>query len=258
MLNTKQPVLFLSHGAPTNALLDNDFTQRLSELGRRLKRPRAVVVVSAHWITQGVRVTASERPETIHDFYGFPQELYEIQYSAPGAPELVPELQALMDGLVADPDRGLDHGAWSVLRFLFPAAEVPVLQLSLDAGRTSAEHYQLGRCLRMLRQTEVLILASGNLTHNLGAVQFHDEHAAPMAWVKRFDDWATAALLEGNDSALVAMQAPDGLFLRNHPTSEHFIPLLYALGARDSSDVVSFPYVGFQYAALSMRCVQFG
>ena len=259
MLKTRQPALFLGHGAPTNATQDNEFTRSLRALGRRLVRPRAVLIVSAHWVTEGVQVTGAERPKTIHDFYGFPPELYAIEYAAPGAPALALEVGSLLSGeLTVDSARGLDHGAWSVLCFLFPEADVPVIQLSIDLGRSAEQHRQLGRSLSPLRDAGVLLIGSGNLTHNLGAVSFPDEHAAPPEWVRVFDEWAKEALLRGDEEALVAMRAPADLFSRNHPTAEHYIPLLYALGARAPADPVSFPFEGYQYGVLSMRCVQFG
>lgn len=255
----RHPSLFISHGAPTNATEDNDFTRSLSRLAGELRRPEAILVVSAHWMTRGVHVTGSAEPETIHDFYGFPKELYEIRYPASGATALVPEIKKLVaDGLAVDPTRGLDHGVWSVLRYLFPKADVPVLQLSIDTQRDPMGHFELGRALRPLREAGVLIIGSGNMTHNLHAVDFHNPNAAPPEWAQDFDRWAAAALETGNDDSILKMEAPPGLYARNHPTSEHFIPLLYAMGARHTDEAARFPYVGFQFGCLSMRCVAFG
>ena len=256
----RMPVLFVGHGSPMNALGQNDYTRALARLGAALGAPKAVLVVSAHWQTRGVRVLEVEKPRTIHDFGGFPAALFAVDYPAPGAPAVAARAAELLkaEGAVLDRAWGLDHGAWAVLRHMWPKADVPVLQLSLDAGRTPAGHYKLGRALAPLRDEGVLILGRGNVTHNLRDFD-HDEDAPPRTWAVEFDALVRAALVAGDHQALIA---PDpkraALWRMALPTTEHFLPLLYAMGASGPGDALSFPYEGLQNGTLSMRSVQFG
>lgn len=222
------PVLFVGHGSPMNAIEDNSFHRSWRELGSRLPTPRAVLCISAHWETRGVRVTASERPETIHDFSGFPRALFEVQYPAPGSPELARRTIELLAPEPVAPDTawGLDHGAWSVLCAMYPEADVPVVQLSLDTARPAAFHYDLAKRLAPLRREGVLILGSGNVVHNLGVYRYGER--APYDWALRWDETVRRALLAGEHQALLAYedQGPDAR--RAVPTPEHYFPLLYA------------------------------
>ena len=253
----KMPVLFVGHGSPMNAIEQNRFTETLRGLAARLPRPQAVCVVSAHWVTRGSEVLAVPKPRTIHDFYGFPAPLYQVEYPAPGAPA---EAGRVARELEIRPDEtwGFDHGAWSVLRHLYPQADVPVFQVSLDQGRSLARHLELGSELAGLRRRGVLILGSGNIVHNLRRLQ-GDKDAPPYPWTLEFDGRVKKAI-ENRDVASLAAPESWGRALEAlaHPTLEHYVPLLYCLGSTTQDDAVSYPYEGFEYGSLSMRMVLFG
>ena len=253
----RMPVLFVGHGSPMNAIERNAFTETLSVLGERLPRPKAVCVVSAHWVTSGTQVLKSEHPRTIHDFYGFPRPLYDVQYPAPGAPK---EAERIAGDPVITPVEtwGLDHGAWSVLRHMYPNADVPAFQLSLDTRRGFKEHLELGREIRSLRERGVLILGSGNIVHNLGQVDWEHPHAA-YGWAREFDARVKDAVQAHDASALADPQKwGEALLATAHPTVEHYLPLLYCMGSTDERDAVSYPYEGFDFGSISMRAVLFG
>ncbi|CAM2011678.1 DODA-type extradiol aromatic ring-opening family dioxygenase [Acanthopleuribacter pedis] len=229
---TRMPALFVSHGAPTLPFENNASRAFLSELGRTLARPRAILVVSAHWQTRAPRVTTIARPETIHDFYGFPQSLYDVRYPAPGAPVLAETVIGLLNTrdfqARADGTRGLDHGAWSPLMLMFPAADIPTIQLSLQLGQGPHHHFALGRALAPLREQGVLILASGGAVHNL-AVWQKDCTAVP-APARRFESWLVDQVEGNNREALLQFRThPDAAWA--HPTDEHLLPLFVAMGA---------------------------
>lgn len=221
------PVLFLGHGSPMNAIERNAWSDAWRLIGAALPRPRAVVCISAHWETQGPAVTGAQAPETIHDFYGFPQALFDVRYQAPGDPALARTVASLLgDEARIDPARGIDHGAWGVLLPMFPEADIPVLQVGLDVARDGAWHYTVARRLAPLRDEGVLILGSGNIVHNL---RLHDMRAtAAHVWATRFRDTVEARIREGDHDALTQWDTlPDA---RNAvPTPEHFLPLLYVL-----------------------------
>lgn len=227
MTGRTMPVLFIGHGSPMNAIETNAWSDAWRVLGAALPRPRAILCVSAHWDTEGPQVTGSAAPETIHDFYGFPQALFDVRYRAPGDPALAQRIVSLLgEGVQVDPMRGLDHGAWSVLLPMFPAADIPVLQLGIDTRRDGAWHYALAQRLAPLRDEGVLLLCSGNIVHNL---RLHDMRAtAAHAWALRFRDAVNALIRTGQHRALIDFPTlPDA---RNAvPTPEHFLPLLYAL-----------------------------
>jgi 4,5-DOPA dioxygenase extradiol len=258
---TRMPVLFVGHGSPMNAVEDNAWSRGFRALGSLVGQPKAILAVSAHWYERGTALTGEQRPATIHDFGGFPEELYSIQYPAPGAPELALRISRLLGEKRAPlrTDWGLDHGTWSVLRHLRPQADLPVLQLAIDADLAPAGHLALGAELQPLRDEGVLIFASGNITHNL-------RHAFTSArrgdnstpdWAARFDTLVTKALEQHDGPALArALESADG---RNaHPTPDHYLPLLYAAGAAGASDAVQFPIAGFDLGSLSMRSVLLG
>jgi 4,5-DOPA dioxygenase extradiol len=253
----KMPVLFVGHGSPMNAIEQNRFTEALTGLAARLPRPQAVCVVSAHWVTRGSEVLTVARPRTIHDFYGFPAPLYQVEYPAPGAPT---EAERVARELEIKPDEtwGFDHGAWSVLRHLYPEADVPVFQVSLDEGRSLARHVELGRELVALRDRGVLILGSGNIVHNLRRLD-DNKNAPPFPWTLEFDAHVKNAI-ETRDVAALAAPGHWGrpLVALAHPTLEHYVPLLYCMGSTTEDDAVSYPYEGFEYGSLSMRMVLFG
>jgi len=227
-------VLFVGHGSPMNAIEDNAYTRSLGALGARLGKPAAVLCVSAHWLTRGTAVTGMERPRTIHDFGGFPEALFKVRYPAPGSPEVAELARAALGGsVVVDREEwGLDHGAWSVLRHMYPEADVPVVQLGIDYGAPARRHFELGEKLRPLREKGVLILGSGNVVHNLRRISF-DEDAAPEPWALEFDAWVKARVEARDFEPLLGdlSAAPSGRI--SVPTTDHYDPMLYVLGAAD-------------------------
>jgi 4,5-DOPA dioxygenase extradiol len=244
-----------------NALGQTAFSEHLTRWGRSLPRPTAVLVVSAHWESAPLRVGAAAQPDTLHDFFGFPPALFELRYPAPGHPELAARVQALLGnaGLEAalDARRGLDHGAWAVLRFLFPEHDVPVVPLSLLRTDAHAQHLAVGRALAPLRDAGVLIVGSGNVVHNLRQADLRARELPVAPWAGAFDAWVREQLDGQAHAALAdfALRAPHGA--QAHPTPEHFAPLLVACGAAGREARVRHVYAGFEHASLSMRCVQF-
>ncbi len=240
-----------------NAIEHNAFTETLSGLSARLPRPKAVCVVSAHWTTAGSRVLTAAHPRTIHDFYGFPQPLFEVQYPAPGAPEQA-EKVARNPAIQADESWGLDHGSWSVLRHMYPKADVPAFQLSLDERRSFKEHLDLGREIRALRTQGVLILGSGNIVHNLRRIDWNEPHGA-YDWAVEFDSKVKSAVDAHDSNALASPQKwGEALLATAHPSVEHYLPLLYCMGCTDEKDEISYPYEGFDFGSISMRAIMFG
>ncbi len=236
----RMPALFVGHGSPMNAIKETEFRRGWAEVARKLPRPKAVLCISAHWETRGVFVTASERPETMHDFYGFPPELFAVRYPAPGDPNLARTTAGLAHSapIGLDKERGLDHGSWSVLGAMYPKADVPVVQLSLDTFRPASFHDALARQLAPLREQGVLVLGSGNMVHNLRLIDF--DRTDGYDWAVRFNDELKRRIRSGDRSALVdyAALGPDAS--RAVPTPEHYLPLLYALALRDGGDQVDF------------------
>lgn len=255
----KMPVVFIGHGNPMHALHDNAYTKTLSRLGREIGRPEAIVCVSAHWLTEGTWATHMEKPKTIHDFYGFPQELFDIRYEAPGSPATAESLRKI----VADPEVqlddelwGLDHGAWAVLKHMYPAADVPVVQLSIYLEQPASYHLALGQRLAPLREKGVLILASGNVVHNLPMIKW-SAHPQPFDWAVEFDAHVKRKTEEGDFKALTGdLRAMPGGAL-SVPTPDHWYPYLYALGAA-GGDKVRWEFEGLENASISMRCASFG
>lgn len=251
------PVLFLGHGSPMNAIEDNAWTRQWRELAKRLPRPEAVLCVSAHWQTPGVRVGGAARPRTIHDFGGFPRPLYEVQYPAPGEPALARRVAALLDPQLepaVDPDYGLDHGAWQVLLHLFPQADVPVVQLSLDLRRPGPQHYAIARMLSPLREEGVLIVGSGNIVHNLRELDFRDPD--PPQWAEDFRDLVNGLIAEGRHAELADYPA-----LANArqavPSPDHYLPLLYALALGRPGEPLEI-FNDDVYSTLSMTSLAIG
>ncbi len=247
------PSVFVSHGAPTLLLDETPTREFLQWLGSNMPRPRAVLCVSAHWETTQPRLTGSPYPETVHDFYGFPPALYEQRYPAPGAPALAEEVSALLrdTGFEAEIDktRGLDHGAWVPLKLMYPEADVPVVQLSLQTPLGPEHHLVLGRVLRALRGRDVMVLGSGGATHNLADFRRHALDAPPEGYALEFDAWLEQAIAEESTQALLRYErAPEGL--HNHPTPEHYLPLLVAYGAGGGSG--RRLHAGFTFGVLSM------
>ena len=258
---SRMPALFVGHGNPMNAIEENQWSRAFRDLAGLLPRPEAILAVSAHWYVDGTSTTADARPRTIHDFGGFPEELYRVQYPAPGDPALARRVvQLIGEGRAAAVDGwGLDHGTWSVLVHLRPAADIPVVQLSLDARLEPAEHLAIGRALAPLRDEGVLLLGSGNLVHNLGhafgAMRRGDDRTPD--WARDFDLGVAKALERHDADHLV--RALDGEAGRQaHPTPDHFLPILYVAGASGASEPVRFPITGFDMGSLSMRAVLIG
>jgi 4,5-DOPA dioxygenase extradiol len=251
------PVLFLGHGSPMNAIEDNAYRRSWEALGKRLRRPKSILCVSAHWETRGVYVTGSEHPETIHDFNGFPRALFEVRYPAPGSPELARRVADLLDPVRVhiDPNRGLDHGAWSVLRPMSPDADIPVVQLSLSVLQPGAWHYDLARALAPLRDEGVLVVASGNIVHNLRLFKYKD--TAPLDWALRFDEDVAEHIATGHHDGLLGYETLGSDALLAIPTPEHYLPLLYVLALQREGDPVEF-FNDVVQSAASMRSVLIG
>jgi 4,5-DOPA dioxygenase extradiol len=224
------PTIFVSHGSPTLILDDVPARAFLASLGRQLPRPKAIIAVSAHWDTDVPAVSLARKPETIHDFYGFPEALYQLRYNAPGAPELA-ERVAKLTGAAHDPHRGLDHGAWVPAMLGWPQADVPIFQLSVQPEESPAHHIALGRKLGSLREEGVLVMGSGSATHNLRALVRGGGDLEPEPWAKAFDDWLAETLEKGDEAALADYRAQAPYAREAHPTDEHFLPLHVAYGA---------------------------
>lgn len=253
----RAPVYFLAHGSPMNALAKNEFTKNIATLRALFPNPKAIVCVSAHWITDGAQVTRMERPKTIHDFYGFPQELFNVQYPAPGSVEVADRICDLIPGVHADESEwGLDHGTWSVLVHLFPQANIPVLQLSLDANAAPEDHWELGAKLRPLRDEGVLIIGSGNIVHNLSMIDWN-QSAAPFPWAREFDEMTKAATERRDRNALLNDFYRTQVGRMSAPTPEHFFPLFYVMGAADEKDQLQFAHEGIDHGSIDMRSVVF-
>jgi 4,5-DOPA dioxygenase extradiol len=248
----RMPMLFVGHGSPMNAIVENEWSRGFAALSRVVESPRAILCVSAHWFLPGVFVTGEEQPRTIHDFGGFPDELYRIHYPAPGSPSLAARVAQLTSATPRS-DWGLDHGSWSVLLHMFPKADVPVVQLSIDARLPPSQHVALGRKLAPLRDEEVLILGSGNVTHNLRHA-FTRQDRPP--WAEKFDAAAAEAAKRLDADELAALLSTEE-GRRSHPTPDHYLPLLYVAGAAVPGDKVTFPVEGFDMGSLSMRAMLF-
>lgn len=256
----RQPAVFFGHGSPMNTLQHNRHTDAWASFGRRLLQhpPAAVLCISAHWYIHGTAVTAMAAPRTIHDFGGFPQALYEVEYAAPGSPELAQRVAELLSPLAVALDRnwGLDHGTWSVLAHVFPQAEIPIVQLSIDASKPPLFHFQLGQKLAALRDEGVLIMGSGNTVHNLRMVNW--DHDAPAHdWALRFDERVHDCLVNGDHTSLIDYErlAPQALLAV--PTPDHYLPLLYVLGARQPGDDLRFITEGIELGSISMLAFAF-
>ena len=249
----KQPILFFGHGNPMLAIEDNPYTPSWQNLGARLPRPKAILMISAHWVTRGTWLTAMKEPSTIHDFGGFPKALFDEQYPAPGSPELAEMVKELLAPTVVtleENEWGLDHGAWTVLKHLFPLADIPVVQLSLDASLSSQEHYELAKKLSSLREQGILIVGSGNVVHNLQMVDFSSSSVFP--WAQRFNEYFKEHLIAGDDQALIDPfdHHPDARI--SHPTLEHYWPALYILALREADDSLEIITDGIDLASISM------
>jgi 4,5-DOPA dioxygenase extradiol len=251
------PAIFFGHGNPMNAIERNAYTEAWAQIGRSLPKPKAIVMVSAHWYLPATLVTAMERPRTIHDFGGFPRPLYEVTYPAPGDTALAQRLQS-MAGATLDDQWGLDHGTWSVLVHVYPDADVPVVQLSIDETQPASFHYELGRRLGALRDEDILIAGSGNLVHNLHAYAWGRHPVEPFDWALRFEAQARALIESGDHQPLVDYESLGRDALLSAPTPDHYLPLLYVLGARRTGEPAAFPVEGIDGGSVSMLTVKIG
>jgi 4,5-DOPA dioxygenase extradiol len=236
------PTIFFGHGSPMNAIQDNDFTKAFKNVGHEITKPKAIICVSAHWETRGTKITAMQHPRTIHDFGGFPRVLHEIQYPVKGNPALAQETATLisMKEILLDHEWGLDHGTWSVLRHVYPDADIPVLQLSIDVNMSFSDHYALAQELKQLRSRGILVIGSGNMVHNLGMVDWArlDEQFA-FDWALEASDIMKNIILKGSGKELLNLPTKNTATSLAIPTPEHFIPLLYVMGLKDEKDEVS-------------------
>ena len=254
------PAIFFGHGNPMNALSSNPYTSAWRKIGEQTRRPKAVLSVSAHWYVPETGVTVTTAPRTIHDFGGFPRELYEVQYPAPGDPELARRVQQLLAPLEVKLDNswGLDHGTWSVLRHVYPAADIPVVQLSIDETKPASFHFEIGKKLAPLRDEGVLIVGSGNLVHNLHTYAWGRHPSDPYDWAVRFESAARDMMLAGEYKPLVNYDTLGRDAALSIPTPDHYLPLLYVLAARQSTERVKFPVEGVDGGSISMLSVQIG
>jgi len=263
----RMPVLFVGHGSPENIVLNNSFTQRLKDLGHELPKPETILVVSAHWLTEGTYVSGTQRPETIYDFYGFPDELYNIRYPAPGSFKGAELIKATVKDkhIKIDPDRGLDHAAWAVLKHMYPAANIPVIEMSLDYSPyngwnkpTLLQFYELAIELKPLREEGFLIIGSGNIVHNLRLADMQNMDAQPYPWAVEFDEQVKNALITRNHAGLMDCQNMSRSTALSIPTLDHYIPMIFAVGLQEKEDDIEFIFEGFQNRSVSMRCFKVG
>jgi 4,5-DOPA dioxygenase extradiol len=248
------PAVFIGHGNPMNAITDTPFSRAWQVLGKALPRPLAIVAISAHWFVDTTAVTVAPNPQMIYDFGGFPAPLYEVQYPAPGDPQLAADIAQMLAPLpvALDTEWGFDHGAWSVLVHTHPEADVPVIQLAIDARQPAAFHFDLGKRLAPLRERGILLLGSGNIVHNLRRAQWQPGGGDTYEWAARFDEYVRDAILAHDDAALIDyLDHPDGRVCA--PTPDHYLPLLYIAGARQASDTSTFPIEGMDMGSISMR-----
>jgi 4,5-DOPA dioxygenase extradiol len=248
------PLLFVGHGSPMNAIEDNIYSRKWIELGQNLPHPQAILSISAHWLTSGTKVTAMEKPSTIHDFGGFPEELFRQEYPAPGSPEMADSITSIDSEFTIREDHswGLDHGTWSILKPMFPLADIPVIQLSIDYSKPPEYHFELARQLSKLREKGVLVMGSGNMVHNLRQLRF-DEKIPD--WSEQFDTQISQWIEAGDDHSILRFQELGSVARMAHPTYDHFLPLLYVLGMKSKSDQPEFFNTGFQMGSISMRSV---
>ena len=263
MSNTdKMPVLFLGHGSPMNAIEENEFVSGFRSVGKNISKPNAILCISAHWETKGTYVTAMQSPKTIHDFGGFPQELFDIQYPAPGSPELAKETQSIVTSTQVhlDDDWGLDHGAWSVIRHMYPDAEVPIIQMSIDYTKPPQYHYDLAKELNKLRSKGVLIVGSGNMVHNLRKVAWNklSEPDYAFDWARTANEKMKQFITEDNHNPLINFNKQGQEFKLAIPTPEHYLPLLYALALKEFKDELSIFNDKAVGGSLSMTSLRIG
>jgi 4,5-DOPA dioxygenase extradiol len=259
-MQPKMPVLFIGHGSPVNIVMNNSFTNSLTQLAQQISIPKAIMVISAHWLTKKTAVTLSQQPETIYDFFGFPSQLYEVKYPCPGAPQYAQLArdtvqQATISG---DRQRGLDHAAWAILHHMYPNADIPVFEMSLDYSKSPEAHYQFAKELAPLREHGVLIIGSGNIVHNLAAADFGNIDASPYPWALDFDLAVKEQLLNGSHQKLIHYENYNEHSPLAIPTNEHYLPMLYAAALQENQEQLRFIHEGMQNASISMRSFMIG
>jgi 4,5-DOPA dioxygenase extradiol len=259
-MNQRMPAIFFGHGNPMNALLANGYTAAWSAIGVQIPRPRAVLAISAHWYIPATAVTAMAAPRTIHDFGGFPRELFQVRYPASGDPQLAERVRQLVAPLNVTLEQhwGLDHGTWSVLRHVFPDADVPVIQVSIDETQPPKFHYEIGRRLQPLRDAGILLMGSGNIVHNLHTYAWGGHSVEPYEWAVRFETRARGLMSKGEHAPLIEYAAWGADAHLSVPTPEHYLPLLYVLGAAVAGESITFPVEGVDGGSVSMLTVQLG
>ncbi len=256
----KMPVLFIGHGHPMNAIYDNDFTKSLSEIGKSIEKPNAIMIISAHWQTKGTYVSVNPNPKAIYDFGGFEERLFNIKYEPAGSTEIAKHLIADVPNYQIQEDHtmGLDHGAWGILKFIYPNADVPVFQLSIDYSKPEQYHFELANALKKMREKGVLIIGSGNIVHNLGILDWRNIDAKPFDWATEFDELVKTKLDNQDFNSLINYQQFGSLGKMAIPSNDHYLPMIYSLGFADKSEKINYIYEGIQYGSVSMRCFKIG
>ncbi len=254
----RMPTLFVGHGSPMNAIEDNEFTKGWEKIALTIPKPEAILCVSAHWYVPSTLITTAQQPQTIHDFYGFPPELYQQQYPAPGAPELAAIVSSslLEYSIGLDTTWGLDHGTWSVLKKMYPEADIPTIQLSIDHSMPPQFHFELGKRMDFLRDQGVLIIGSGNLVHNLGAVIWNSEDSV-FEWAKEFEDTIIDSLTDNDESVFVDFENIQEITRKSHPSLDHYLPFLYAVGAGGLDGGPMIHNKKIIHGSISMTCLMF-
>ncbi len=257
----KMPVVFIGHGSPMNALADNAFTDSLALLGKNIERPKAILVISAHWLTMNkTYVSVNPFPKTIYDFGGFPEELYKVKYEPKGSPEFAKEVikEVKTIGILEEHQMGLDHGAWSVLRHIYPAADIPTFQMSIDYSKPAQYHFELAKELQNLRKKGVLILSSGNIVHNLRQIRWNETNPKPFDWAVEFDAIVENKLNQGKFADLADFKTFGNIGPMAHPSIDHYLPMVYSVGLINPKEEIKYTYKGMEMGSISMRCFQAG
>lgn len=258
------PVLFLSHGSPMNAALDNDYTRDLIKFGKKLKKeidkPKAILVISAHWYTRGSYVIYSDKPKQIYDFYGFPEDIYKIKYEPQGAKEIAREVAEKLSDFDVEltEEWGIDHGSWGVLKFIYEDANIPVFQLSIDGLKSTQDYYNMGKTLRKFRDEGILIIGSGDIVHNLSEASFENMYGQGYDWAREFDNYIKEALLNDEHDKIINYKEIGQIARLSAPTEEHYAPIVYIAGLKEEGDKVDIFHESIQNESISMMCVKIG
>jgi 4,5-DOPA dioxygenase extradiol len=255
MSHAKMPVLFVGHGSPMNSVSNNAYTRSLKSIAPTIPKPDAILVVSAHWLTKGTFVCTADKPEQIYDFYGFPEHLHAVQYHPAGAPKVAESIlhELKSENILPDTIWGIDHASWAVLVHMYPDADIPVFEMSLDITKTEQAHYALANKLAFLRRQNVLVIGSGNIVHNLARIEYQED-ATPYPWATEFDLYVKEALLQENIDRLVRYRELSPVGKIAAPTNDHYLPMLYSMAIREKGEQIDFFHESIQNASISMRC----